>query len=192
MRLSPIDRPQGLKLKLAYQLSRRRLGKVVTPLRVVYARVPGALKTSLSISMFLQKGVRLERSLVILIETYVAGLNGCGFCVDIARSLAMRERADLSRLDGLESYRTDPRYTARERAALAYVEAITRERHADDDVFAALKEHFTDCEIVEITLINASENYFNLINAPLGIESDGLCLLVRPRAGRQTAHAAHP
>jgi len=180
MRLSPIEQPAGFFLKTAYAMSRKRFGKVVTPLKVVYARVPAAIKVSIAVTKFLTKGVRLERELVYLIETYTAGLNDCGFCVDIARSMAMQEHVDLNKLEGLANFRTDPRYSVRERAALAYVEAITRDRHVDDDTFAALKEHFTVTEIVEITLINASENYYNLINFPLGIEADGLCALVKP------------
>ncbi len=184
MRLAPIERPTGLFLKLAYRISRKRFGKVVTPLKVVYARSPGAIRVSLAITKYLTKGVRLERQLVYLIETYAAGMNHCGFCVDIARSMAMQEHVDLDKLEGLANFRTDPRYSARERAALAYVEAITRDRRVDDDTFAALKEHFTDEEIVEITLVNASENYYNLINFPLGIEADGLCALVKPERVR--------
>jgi AhpD family alkylhydroperoxidase len=191
MRLSAIEHPDGLYLKVAYAVSRRRFGRVVTPLKLVYSRVPSALRVSLAVTKFLSRGVGLEKDLVFMIETYVAGLNGCGFCVDIARSMAMRERIDLDKLEGLAEFRTDARFTARERAALAYVDAITRHRHVDDDTFATLQEHFSDREIVEITLINASENYYNLINAPLGIESDGLCALVkRPSAATRVATPA--
>ena len=190
MRLAPIERPQGWLLKTAYRMSRRRLGKAVTPLKVVYARSPAALKVSLAISKYLQKGVRLDRELVYLIESYVARMNGCGFCVDIAQSFAMREGVDLAKVHDVDNYRLDPRFTPRDRAALAYVEMVTRHRHADDDTFAALKEPFTDTEIGVITLINASENYYNLINAPLGIESDGLCALVPRQARAKPAAAA--
>ncbi len=191
MRLTAIEKPGGWYMKAAYLWSRRRLGKAVTPLKVVYARSPRAMAVSLAISKYLAKGVRLDRELVVLIETHAARLNGCGFCIDIAQSFALREGIDIAKVQDVERYRTDPRFSPRERAALAYIEAVTRHRHVDDDTFAALKEHFTDVEIVEITLINASENYYNLINAPLGIESDGLCALVpqkrRDRAERASA-----
>lgn len=192
MRLSPIERPKAFYLHAAYRLSRRRLGKVATPLKVVYARSPKALGVSLAISKYLKKGVTLERELVYLIETYVASMNGCGFCVDIAQSFAMRERVDLAKVRAVEDYRDDRRFTPRERAALAFAEAATKHRHVDDDTFAALKEHFSDVEIVEIVLINASENYYNLINAPLGIESDGLCAIASRRGvgARETVHQA--
>jgi AhpD family alkylhydroperoxidase len=187
MRLAPIEHPKGLYIKLAYRLSRRRLGKAVTPLKVVYARSPKAMRVSLAVSKYLAKGVRLERELVVLIETLAARLNGCGFCVDIAQSFALREGIDIAKVQDVENFRSDPRFSTRERAALAYIEAATKHRHVDDDTFAALKEHFTDTEIVEITLVNASENYYNLINAPLGIESDGLCALVPQRSRAQRA-----
>ena len=181
MRLAPIEHPRGIYMKMVYRWSRRRLGKAITPLKVVYARSPKALPVSLAISKYLAKGVRLERELVVLIETYAARLNRCGFCVDIAQSFALREGIDLAKVQDVENFRSDPRFSPRERAALNFVEQITTRRHVDDDAFAALKEHFSDSDIVEITLINAAENYYNLINAPLGIESDGLCAIATDR-----------
>jgi hypothetical protein len=53
-----------------------------------------------------------------------------------------------------------------------------------DETFSALREHFSDEQIVAITWLNAVENYFNLLNAPLGIESDGLCAIAERRTGR--------
>ena len=50
--------------------------------------------------------------------------------------------------------------------------------------FEALRRHFSEREIVEITWVNAVENYYNLINLPLGIESDGFCSLVQARAAQ--------
>jgi alkylhydroperoxidase family enzyme len=72
--------------------------------------------------------------------------------------------------------------------ALAYVEEATRTKRVSDDTFAALRRHFGEREIVAITWLNAVENYFNLLNVPLGIEADGLCAIAEsraPRAGRQ-------
>jgi len=51
-----------------------------------------------------------------------------------------------------------------------------------DATFAELQRHFNEREIVEITWLNALENYYNLINLPLGIESDGLCAIAERRA----------
>jgi alkylhydroperoxidase family enzyme len=58
---------------------------------------------------------------------------------------------------------------------------VTRTKHASDETFAELRRHFDDTAIVQITWLCAVENYFNLINLPLGIESDGLCAIAERR-----------
>lgn len=191
MRLSPIEKPQGLKMKIAYWLTRRRLGKVITPLKVVYARVPKSLTLGQAMNKFLMSPFRIEKELVFLVESYTAGLNKCGFCIDIGHALAMHVAPEMmEKLYAVVDFRTDPRFTARERAALEYVHAITHEKHVNNDTFAALREQFSDEEIVEITMINAIENYYNLVNIPLEIESDGLCAFVPDsKRDRMTARA---
>jgi alkylhydroperoxidase family enzyme len=57
---------------------------------------------------------------------------------------------------------------------LAYIEAATRDKCVSDEIFDELKKHFTDVEIVELTWVNAAENYYNSLMIPLGIESDHL------------------
>ena len=70
----------------------------------------------------------------------------------------------------------------KERAALAYTEEVTRTRDASDATFEALRAHFDDTEIFELTWLNAVGNYFNLMAVPLGLESDGLLELALERA----------
>jgi alkylhydroperoxidase family enzyme len=62
------------------------------------------------------------------------------------------------------------------------VEGATRHRRVSDATFGALRKHFNESEIVEITWLNAVHNYYNLINLPLEIESDGLCAIAQGRA----------
>src|SRR5712691_248699 len=69
-----------------------------------------------------------------------------------------------------------------ESAALAYVEEVTRNKRASDATFETLRKHFSEREIVEITWLNAIENYYNLINIPLEIESDGFCAIAQAQA----------
>ena len=70
------------------------------------------------------------------------------------------------------------------------MEEATQTRHVDDATFAALQKHFDDTQIVAITWLNAVENYFNLLNGPLGIGSDGLCAIADRRKGRPVGAAA--
>ncbi|NUM52114.1 MAG: carboxymuconolactone decarboxylase family protein [Candidatus Hydrogenedentes bacterium] len=184
MRLAPIEQPKTLMLRLAYWMTRRAYGRVITPLKVVYARMPKSLGMSRAIVNFAQNGLRLDKGLVALINTHVASINGCGFCVDIAQAHSVFAHVPPEKMRALPNYATSELYTERERAALAYVEEVTKTKNVSDETFAELKMHFSEEEIVEITWVNAMENYYNLINRPLGIESDGLCMLAEKKVGR--------
>ncbi len=181
MRLTAIETPRSPLLRLTYRLLRRRLGTVITPWKVIFARLPGTVPAQLGIYWGLEHGLHLDPSLQLLLQGHVAGLNGCSFCLDIGRALATRRPDLLEKLDAVASFRTDPRFTERERAALAYVEEATRTRRIEDATFAALRRHFDEREVVAITWLNAVENYFNLLNVPLGIGADGLCAIPAPR-----------
>jgi alkylhydroperoxidase family enzyme len=157
-------------------------GKVMTPMKVVFTRIPSAVFGHYQIVRALDAKLSIEPELRLLLQTHTAGLNGCGFCIDIARAVAVQRHGDLDKVLAVGSFRTDPRFSARERAALAYVEEATRQKKVSDATFAAVREHFDDRQIVEITWLNAVENYFNLINVPLEIESDGLCAIAERRA----------
>lgn len=188
MRIAPIEKPNGLLMRLSYWLLRRQLGKTITPWKVIFARLPGAIPSQLGIYWALERGVKLDHDLALMLQALVAGANGCAFCLDIGRAQAASRTALLEKLDAVASFRTSPLFSERERAALAYVEEATRNRRVADDTFATLRRNFDEREIVAITWLNAVENYFNLLNVPLGIESDGLCAIAEartPRGGRQ-------
>lgn len=178
MRLQPVERPRGLMMKLAYWMTRRRFGKVITPLKVVNARVPKSMRVSYEISKMMERGFSLDQELQFLLHTHISAVNQCQFCVDISQAWAASEGGSLEKLSKLPRYREDPAFTPAERAALAYVEEVSQTKTASDATFEELRRHFSDQQIAEITLLNAFENYYNLINRPLGIESDGLCALV--------------
>jgi alkylhydroperoxidase family enzyme len=181
MRLEPIERPAGIMMRIAYWMTRRQLGKVMTPMKVVYSRMPGVMRLSYEIQKFETKGIKLETGLKFMVVTLAAQINGCGFCVDIARAMAIRERLGMEKFNALAEYRSSPLFSDRERAALAYVEEATRHKRVSDATFEALRKQFNEREIVEITWLNAVENYYNLINLPLEIESDGFCAIAEAR-----------
>jgi len=111
--------------------------------------------------------------------------------VDIARAMAIREELGMEKLNALSEYRTSPLFSERERAALAYVEEATRNKRVSDTTFEALRKHFNEREIVEITWLNAVENYYNLINLPLEIESDGFCAIAQEQMSISAATVRH-
>jgi alkylhydroperoxidase family enzyme len=183
MRLEPVKRPPTWKARLAAWSMRRRLGKVMTPARVVYDRVPRMYDVGWALLKVQERGLVLDPGTRHLVTTWVAMLNRCAFCVDIGRAFAVLSRLGLSKLDALPGWRTSPLFDDRERAALAYVEEATRERRVSDETFERLRKHFSEREIVEITLLNAIENFYNLVNLPLEIESDELCRIAQMRVG---------
>ena len=184
MRLSPIEHPQGLMPKLAYWMTKRQLGKVIMPMKVVNARMPKSFRHAWETVKMAEQHLSLHRELTFLLKSYISMLNGCAFCEDIAKAVAVDYGLSLEKYYQLGVFRTSALYTERERAALAYVEEATQKKRVADDTFAALQAHFSEREIVEITWFNAMENFYNLINLPLEIESDGLCALALERAGR--------
>ncbi len=177
MRLEPIDKPKGMMMRFAHWGTRRAFGKVMTPIKVVNARMPGSLKFTNEIVKFETKKIRLDPNLHYMIGTLTSQINGCGFCVDLAQAMAIREHMGMEKFNALLEYRTSPLFSDRERVALTYVEEITRHRRVSDATFEALRKQFNEREIVEITWINAIENYYNLINIPLEIGSDGFCAI---------------
>jgi alkylhydroperoxidase family enzyme len=181
LRLEPIERPDGFVARMAYWGTKRRFGKVMTPMKVVLARMPGSLGFSNSIANFELKKISLEPELHYLIGTLTSQINGCAFCTDLGRSMALREEISLEKFNALGEYKTSALFSARERAALAYAEEATRSKRVSDAIFEELRGHFNDQEIAEITWVNAIENYYNLINIPLEIDSDGFCAIVETR-----------
>lgn len=175
-RLEPIEQPASLKLKIAYWYSKRLMGKVITPLKVHYARFPKALGLSRKI-MQTEEAIELDETLKHLIKVYVATLNGCAFCVDIAKASAHKNELDEKKFEDLLRFEDSDRFTPAEKAALVYVDEATRNKHVSDETFEHLQAQFSERGIVQITMLNAIENFYNLMNAPVNIGSDELCAI---------------
>ena len=182
MRLTPIEKPSSLLGRILTFLYRRQLGRAITPAQVVYNRVPAAWRISLAFLRFEMFGAKLSHELRLLATTHTAMLNGCAFCQDIKRAFAIRQKLGTRKFDALASWRTSDVFSPAERAALAYVEEATLSKRVSDATFAELAKHFDEREIVELTLSNAIENFYNLVNVPLAIESDGLEALAAAQA----------
>jgi AhpD family alkylhydroperoxidase len=183
MRLEPIEKPPTLLMRIGNWLVRRQFGKVPLAFRVIYGRAPKLAPFSYRASRLLEGGLSLDRGLVTLVMTHASRINGCGFCADLHLAQAVQAKLGKEKFDALGDFRTSPLFDDRERAALAYCEEASRRREVGDATFAELQKHFAEREIVELTWVNAVNNYFNLLAVPLGIESDGLAELALQRSG---------
>lgn len=105
----------------------------------------------------------LEMSLIDLVRVRASQINGCAYCV-YEHTGEARSRGEIEqRLYLLDAWRESPLYTERERAALAWTEAVTRiaDTHAPDEDFERLKEQFTEPEIIKLTMAIADINAWN-------------------------------
>jgi len=173
--LPPIEKPEGLIMKLAYYFTRRQFGKVLTPLKVHSARLPPAF------GLFYTKIGKLDKKLLVppetalLIREQVARTNVCLFCMDIGRSVAIKATMNEAKFDALEQYGTSPLFNDAERAALDYVTELTKNKKVNPETFARMSRHYSERAICEIVWLVASEHLYNMTNIGLNIHSDMLC-----------------
>jgi alkylhydroperoxidase family enzyme len=162
-------------MKLAYAVTRRRFGKAVTPLKVVYARLPISFALFSSKISELDKKVSLSPEMVMLIREQVARINVCLFCIDIARSIVIKDSMNEAKFDALENYRESSIFSDAERAALDYVTELTVHKKVEPHTFARLRDHFSERQICELAWLVGTEHYYNMVNIGLDIHSDMLC-----------------
>jgi AhpD family alkylhydroperoxidase len=128
------------------------------------AVAPEAMKAMLGLGSALARST-LERSLLELVKMRASQVNGCAFCLDMHSKDARAAGESEQRLYLLEAWRETDFYSPRERAALGWAEALTlvAETHAPDDDYEALRAHFTEREIAELTLAIVAINGWNRI-----------------------------
>jgi uncharacterized peroxidase-related enzyme len=132
------------------------------------AHRPEMLKTFLP--FYASVGRSLDRKLYELIYIRVSLINGCHYCTQ--HHLASSKRVGLTAEDWAALQAGDySRYTEKERAALTYIEKLTRTPHAITDAdFAPLHKQFSEPEIVDIHLLTGLANLTNRFTDPLGLE----------------------
>jgi len=130
-----------------------------------FEKAPGALKALFGIGAYLAKSA-VEQKLLDLIYFRVSQINGCAFCLDM-HSKDLRANGETEqRLYMLAAWREGPMYTDRERAALAWAEAVTKLNHNDvpDEVYELAHAQFSDHELVDLTLAVTTINTYNRLN----------------------------
>jgi alkylhydroperoxidase family enzyme len=178
-RLDPPRRPP-LWVRAVLAVARWQYGREMRPLQLA-AHAPPLLLPFLATNRFGHGRVTLPADVRLLAMLLVGERNGCHWCIDFGRGLAgerLRDKA-LHVCD----FETRPDFSDAERAALRYADEATRVPVAvTDATFAALRAHFDERQIVELTFAVAVESFYNRINSPLGIEAEGFCALAPPAA----------
>ena len=113
----------------------------------------------------------LDKSLGFLVEIRASQINGCAVCLHMHTRDALKAGETAERIIMLDAWRESPLFSERERAALAWTEALTRvaEKGAPDEVYEAVKANFTEEEQVSLTLLIGVINSFNRLNVGFAI-----------------------
>ncbi|MBO9151327.1 carboxymuconolactone decarboxylase family protein [Chitinophaga sp. GCM10012297] len=127
-----------------------------------FEKGPGALKTLFHTGAYLKKSL-IEQKLHELVDFRVSQINGCAYCLDMHSKDALAHGELDQRLFCVSAWRETPFFTDRERAALAWAEAVTA-CHVPDETYARVKAQFTDEELVDLTLVITTINTWNRFN----------------------------
>jgi AhpD family alkylhydroperoxidase len=138
---------------------------LMTP-RIDYQKVnPQPLHLMLNIERYL-RGCGLGSGLLHLIKMRASQINGCAYCIDMHSKDARAEGESEQRLYALDAWRETPFFSERERAALQWTEALTliTEGHVPDSVYEQARAHFSEEELVNLTLAVTTINAWNRIS----------------------------
>ncbi len=163
-------------VRLFFWNQRRRYGQVLEPARL-WGRSPKVFAAlALLYGALDRRSSPLEPTLRSLVTVRVSQINWCAFCVDVNSATVLRRGVSEEKLAALDRFESSPLFSAREKAALAYAEAITfSDRRTTPAHFARLRTHFDDDAIVELTALVAFQNLSSKFNAALGVEPQGFC-----------------
>ena len=103
-------------------------------------------------------------------------INWCAFCVDINAATGLKRGVSEEQFAALDQFESSPLFDERQKAALAYAEAMTRtDAGVDEPLMARVKKHFNDDAVIELTAIIAFQNMSSKFNAALDVAPQGFC-----------------
>jgi AhpD family alkylhydroperoxidase len=135
--------------------------------------VPEGFAKMRELEHYLNNGTGLDASLRELVRLRVSLMNGCEYCVGLHTSELQKVNETAERIAGVADWRSLEIYTKRERAALAWAEAVTniQDGHAPDVLYDEVRAQFSDVETVNLTLVITTINAWNRISIALGTHS---------------------
>ena len=133
------------------------------PTRLRYPEYsPEGVAALRSFEHYLNTGTAHPAVLLEFVRLRASQLNGCGFCMHLHAAELRKHNEPDTRIDAVASWRSSDAFTARERAALAWTEALTTlGTHVSDADYAAVTEFFHEKELVDLTLAIGSINLWN-------------------------------
>jgi AhpD family alkylhydroperoxidase len=140
-------------------------GPLMTPRFSYTTTDPNAYDAMHGLESYLEK-CAIEQPLIHLVKLRASQINGCAYCIDMHwKDLRALGESEL-RLYLLDAWRESPQFTPRERAALAWTEAVTlvADGHVPDEVFGEVRQEFDEPELADLTLVIATINAWNRLS----------------------------
>ncbi len=163
----------GLMVRAAQLYSRLKYGREMTITPVIAHSRPTMVGWG-AFEWWHEHAHRVDERLKDLAATRVATRIGCQFCIDIGSALGRKAGVTEEQLRDFHQYRTSPAFSAEERLVMEYAEELTAEQvQVPDELYARLREHFDEGQIVELTAAIAIENFRARFNNALEIEPSG-------------------
>lgn len=134
--------------------------------RLEYKKIaPAAYRAMRELETYVQQS-SLEPSLLELVKTRASQINGCAYCIDMHTKDARARGESEQRLYVLNAWEETPFFSERERAALAWTEAVTEvtKEHIPDEVYALARQQFTENELVDLTMAIIAINGWNRLS----------------------------
>jgi alkylhydroperoxidase family enzyme len=183
VRIAPVpSRWASFLLRLLNAVARRTVGLELNPLDAADER-PDFVLPSLATDRVVRGRAELDPEVRTLATRLVATINGRCWDLDGGRLAGRRAGVASDKLVAVADHATDPRFTPDERAALAYAAVVTEvAARVPDELVAELRRHFSQRDIVELTLAVARENVDNRIVARRPVEARGLRIASSPAA----------
>jgi AhpD family alkylhydroperoxidase len=141
--------------------------------RLSYPKLaPEAYEKFLAVGHYLSIGTALEHILLELVYLRASTLNGCGFCIGMHSAELKKHHEPQTRIDAIANWQSSDAFTPRERAALAWTDAITniQSSHASDADYAAVTQFFTGKDLVDLTFAIAQINSWNRLSIAFAAE----------------------
>jgi AhpD family alkylhydroperoxidase len=136
-----------------------------------YELAPAGMKVLREVEAYLHR-TTLGSQLIELVKMRASQINGCAYCLDMHSKVLRKGGESEQRIYLLNGWRESPLYTPRERAALAWTEALTliAETQAPDAVYDEVRRHFDDKEVVDLTTLIGMINLWNRLAISLRYE----------------------
>ncbi len=173
---TPKDHRFPWYVRVFFWNQRRRYGQILEPARL-WGRTPKVFATlALLYGALDRRSSPIEPALRSLVTVRISQVNWCRFCADLNSATVLKRGVDREKLAQLEIFEKSPLFSDKEKAALAYAEAVTySDREPTEEHFTQLRKHFDDDGIIELTGVIAFQNLSSKFNAALGVEPQGFC-----------------